>query len=454
MRKAVLKFFPVFLAVVLLWGCAAREPLMHPAPALVPGTGAAMNTPGYWISRHPDPDRLIMSAEKIAALNQHVVAELETVDDIGAFEDQISGDQVRRWLDGALAAVIARGYFTAKGQRARRSYFDECRDNLDLSSIPENVSLRFGFVTAHADQRILPLESGLYKKDINLSFDRLQNSALDVGTPLAVCHESRDGLWVYVRSPLSRGWVRADKVALCSKARLQQYLAQEDFAVVTAAKADIFGERELLTHGGRCRMGARFSLLRLDDGVAEVLMPVRNADGSCSFLPAFLRGCDVSRGFLPYTPRNIINQAFALLNTPYGWGGMFGEQDCSRFVQEVFATCGIRLPRNSGLQSAVGMKIGFDGKDSRDERIRVLAQEAVPGVTTLRTNGHIMLYLGMDGGLPYAIHDLWGYAASNGDESHFMVVNRTAVTGLLLGEGTKGGSLLEKVVSVRIVANE
>ncbi len=42
-----------------------------------------------------------------------------------------------------------------------------------------------------------------------------------------------------------------------------------------------------------------------------------------------------------------------MLNQPYGWGDMYGEQDCSRFLQMVFATVGIMLPRDSKDQAQV-----------------------------------------------------------------------------------------------------
>ena len=44
-------------------------------------------------------------------------------------------------------------------------------------------------------------------------FDLFQQSALPVGLPLAVVHQSRDGAWLFVESSVSWGWVRAEDVA-------------------------------------------------------------------------------------------------------------------------------------------------------------------------------------------------------------------------------------------------
>ena len=82
----------------------------------------------------------------------------------------------------------------------------------------------------------------------------------------------------------------------------------------------------------------------------------------------------VSRGYLPYTPRTVIFQAFKLLHSPYGWGDMYGEQDCSRFIQLVFSTVGIQFPRNSLQQAKVGRLIAdFARESGPDKRMQALS---------------------------------------------------------------------------------
>ena len=147
-----------------------------------------------------------------------------------------------------------------------------------------------------------------------------------------------------------------------------------------------------------------------------------------------------------------MEQAFKLLNEPYGWGGMHGEQDCSRFLQEVFATVGINFPRNSSQQAQIGRPLAqFDTKMSEAERLKVL-REAVGGITILPMPGHIMLFLGMVDERPYAIHATWGYREKIGREESSRVINRVAVSDLSLGEGTLKGSLLRRLKSVVLIA--
>ncbi len=437
----------LLILLLLISGCAAPQVVELPVMNLVPGTTVEMQRPGFWISRLDAPDELIMDQAAIAALNAGTLAGKSTVKDVPAYPGRIDAAEIRSSLVGTLSWVKKRGYYLADGNRAGDSYFKALAHAMNLNDISGEV--RFGFITAYTAQRVLPAEAGLYKQDLDLNFDRLQNSALDVGTPLAVLHAS-DG-WYYVRSPLSRGWVRAQDVALCSRERMIEYLGLES-CIVTAAKADIFNDEALRDFSGFGRMGARLSLLEADARGVAVLRPVRAQDGSCIFLPGWVAADQVSLGVLPYTQRNIINQAFKLLHSPYGWGGMHGEQDCSRFLQEVFATVGIVLPRNSGLQAQVGQKVArWDADIKYTERRLTLVEKGVPAATTLRSNGHIMLYLGAVQGVPFVIHDMWGYADMLEDDPVFRLVGRVAVTTLLIGEQSKAGSLLEKIIDVRLL---
>ena len=123
-----------------------------------------------------------------------------------------------------------------------------------------------------------------------------------------------------------------------------------------------------------------------------------------------------------------------MLNQPYGWGDMYGEQDCSRFLQMVFATVGVILPRDSKDQAQVSSSVvDFDGKS--DDAAKIAAIARAPAANTfLAMKGHIMLYLGMVDGKPYVIHD-----------TTVSAVNRVIISDLSLGQGTPKGSLLKRL---------
>lgn len=448
-----IRLLSVVLPATLLAGCKALAPVptarQIPAPPLVPGVHAAMNTPGYWIGRHPDPDRLVMTDAEISVFNRRTRnADLGVVE-VAGFDETVDGGKLKTDFIDCLGSIRGQGYYLADGRQPDDAWWRSIEANMNLAAIEPEVRVDFGLIVGYCDHRILPVVEGLYRANLDLNFDRLQDSTLDVGAPVAILHRSRDGQWLYVVGETMRGWVQAENVALCEREIVKTCVRAEKFAVVTAAKADLWADENLRSHLGRAQMGTRLAVTdHSDPDKLCVLVPSRDRDGVCVMKTAYIQRTEASLGYLPYTPRTIIQQAFKLLNAPYGWGGMFGEQDCSRFVQEVFATVGLILPRNSSEQGRVGREIYANPQVGlAAEKQAILSERATGGPTLLLMNGHIMLFLGSVDGRPYIIHDLWGYAI---DESTTAVVNRVAVTPADLGN-SPAGALLDRVNTIRVL---
>jgi hypothetical protein len=421
------------------------------APMLLPGTVSEMTTPGFWIGIHPDPDRIVIPKNEIPAFNKSIRYETRMVQDIGSYDATVRGVVIADMLRASNRYLSTRKYVLPDGSVADSRFFQGLEEQMDLSSIPSRVNVRFAFVTTYADQRLLPTGAELYSSIKSIDIDRLQNSSLDIGTPLAVFHSTRDGSWLYAITPLSEGWVKADHVGFCGREEIKRYLQAEPFVVTTGTKTDLFLDNSLRTPLAYARMGSRFPAQDAeDDGACRIQLPFRNDDGQCQFREAYVAAGDVSRDYLPYTPRTIIHQAFKLLYSPYGWGDKHGEQDCSRFIEEVFSTVGIQLPRNSLQQAKVGRLIArFNGAVPEQERLSVLSDNSYSGISILHMSGHIMLFLGCVGGDPYAIHDMQSYAEPTPEGECLRVVNRVVVSNLRLGEGTKSGPFLKRLVTVR-----
>jgi hypothetical protein len=421
------------------------------APMLLPGTAFEMTTPGFWIGIHPEPDRTVIPASGIPGFNRSIRFETGMVQDISSYAGTVRGADVSAMLRNDLRYLASRKYVRQDGCLADSQFFKGMEESMALSAITSRVNVRFAIVTSYTDQRLLPTGTELYSNIKSIDIDRLQNSSLDIGTPLAVFHSSRDGSWLYAITPLSEGWVKAEHVGFCSRGDLGLYLESDPFVVTTNIKTDLFLDDSLRVHLAYARMGSRFPARDTEDESAyEIQIPVRNEDGQCAFREAYVAGGDVSKGYLPYTPRTIILQAFKLLNSPYGWGDKHGEQDCSRFIEEVFSTVGIQLPRNSLQQAKVGRLIAsFNNSVTEEKRLSVLSDNSYGGISILHMNGHIMLFLGCVGGAPYAIHDMRGYAEPTPDGELLMMVNRVVVSSLRLGEGTRSGPFLKRLVTVR-----
>ena len=232
----------------------------------------------------------------------------------------------------------------------------------------------------------------------------------------------------------------------------KRFILKEKFGVIIRPKADIFLNPQMTNYYDYVRMGMKFPILSWDDNKVQIMMPKRSSDGMLEFVKAFIKREDVSLGFREYTPRHILEQAFELLNAPYGWGGKNGEQDCSRFLQEIFSTVGIFLPRDSKNQAKIGTLLAkFDEKISQKEKLKILEEKAIGGMTILPLKGHIMLFLGTVGNSPYAIHATSAYKEKIQGRDVTRVLNRVVVSDLSLSNGTNKKSLLERLTAIRMI---
>ncbi|MBI5590881.1 MAG: SH3 domain-containing protein [Deltaproteobacteria bacterium] len=445
----------LLLFLSFLSGCAqSLKP--YAAPTLLPGTDRRMLTAGYWISRHPSPDALVLTTEQIAELNRHIEKDLKTVIDITRIPLPYPGSDLAVAMRKDIDRLRARPRYLSSGSRAPGSFYEDLAEYMDLAALSPSVHSDYGqegygVVVRFSDQRILPTLEPLYGKPSESDFDSLQNNTLELGTPLLLLHRTRDLNWTYVRSSSSSGWVESRNIARCSQEDLEAFIHPERFVVILRSKADIYRNPALTYSEEYVQMGVRLPLIAAEENAYQVLIPICDSEGYLVRQQGYVQKIQAREGYLPYTARNMLQQAFEMLNAPYGWGGMYGEQDCSRFIQQVFATVGVNFPRNSADQAMVGKQVAeFDPNASEEIKIRSL-DRAVGGITTLNMKGHIMLYLGKAGLMPYAIHETWAYRVPDGDQDLTYKINRVAVTDLDLGIGSRNGSLLKRLKSARSV---
>lgn len=448
------KFLYILIACLLLLLVTCRHKHYDlAAPVNTPNTTQEMKTAGFWITKIKEPDKVILDEEGIKAFNLKVEKELKLTTDPLTWPAQYNGKELKATLTKDLQDLSKRKLYTANGKAAGEDFYQPIQKNFNLEGINEKGDARYAFLVYSDDQRVLPTDLALTQEPRDLEFDEVQNSSLDIGTPLLVLHESADGNWVYAQTFSSNGWFKKENVAFCDLSEFKAMLPKDNFLVVTSGKADIFLDQGLKEHYGYVRMGAKFNFEETaDPKVFVIIIPAKAQGGRLIAQKGYIKRQDVNIGYLPYTQRNIIEQAFKLLNSPYGWGGKNGEQDCSSYIQEIFMTVGLNLPRSSSAQGTVGMAFkGFKQGLGTVEKQKLIAQEAVAGVTILQMNGHVALFLGMHTNNAYIIHETHGYGQriTNGDIT--WVVNRVIVSDLDLGKGSKKGTLLSRIVNIRLI---
>ena len=379
-----------------------------------------LQLPEFWIDKLDDPDRLILNGKQIERFNVQIARIKKLTYPSGDFNTSYSGNWVGDKLAREFAFLAARSFYRENGDPIDENLMTRLWKNCDFDTIPEHITARYAIVVHYANHRLSPSNLTLLKKPQQKYFDRNQNAALDIGTPLAILHPSADKKWYFSLSPGSYGWIAAEDIAFTTKKGLLAFSRSRNFIVTTQPKNALFTKGH---YRDFVRMGVRLPFLGKLGKMMRIEIPERRKNGELKLTAATIKASDAHLGYLPYTPRTIISQAFKFLNAPYGWGGMFGEQDCSKFIQQLYAVTGILLPRNSGDQTkACRTLLSFDG--GTKERAKALLGRGEPGSTLLHLPGHIMLYLGEERGTPYIIHTVWGAV-----EGHNPLA-RTAVTSL------------------------
>lgn len=423
------------------------EPVNFAAPARLEGVMPEMNTAGFWISRHPHPDSLIMTSKQISKLNEHINKQ-GTSTRIWEHSSRYSGINVKKDLKTIYRTVKALARYDSTGAETSSALLDSLYHNMDIDHVALGIKVRFGFPIKLAAQRLLPSALNLNKEILDIEFDELQNSGYDIGTPTVFYHDSADGKWVFGACATSTGWYRKSDVCFLSQKDWLSYQKAAEKAVCISARADLWSDSLATQYLTFCRMGTAFPLLGESGAYYRVQVPVKDSLGI-----GYIAKEDASKGYLSYTARNVYKQAFKTLNMGYGWGDTEGEFDCSSLLKHIFASFGITLPRN-GLQEQKAGKLlhGFGPVDSEAKRDSIIVQKGIPAITMLRLNGHIMLYLGSYNGHAYALHDTWGFRKpGSGNKDEVYVINKVVVSNLYLGQHSSKGSLLKRLTGISAV---
>lgn len=387
---------------------------------MMPGTTESMQTAGYWIARAQNPDEIIMSHQDIAEMNMQTIMD-RRLRIISSYLEYIPSFTVYTSISDIYGYIESQEYYHSDGKPVTKEDKQTIKDNINLKGM-NLTALRhvsFAIITERVSLRAVPTDEMYLKKGDSGYFDRLQMSNLEVGTPVAVMWRTYDRQWLFVESYNVKGWVPADSLAYCTLEELKKWELPENFAVVTKHSASIYANNTLTEYRSRASMGDTFPIAPyapVKKGVTAIYYPTQNKLGQLSTATAYIDNKDVNNGYLPYTPRNLLSIAFDALNAPYGWGGMFGEQDCSGFVLNVFKVFGIMLPRNSAEQGLSGDSIYAKKVEPQLPPRQTITFFGIPGATVVQFPGHIMLYVGSIEGEPYAIHSTWSYKQLNKKE--------------------------------------
>ncbi len=359
-------------------------------------------TAGYWQTNNKNGNDVIMDKSQVADFNRKICSVSPTVVDLASYPKTVSGASIKAKISNY---EVLNDDLYLHGNRVSDNYKNIIRTQTNVDAIPSEIKVQYAVTVRRCNLRNLPTGEGLFYFPSDQDFDALQETTLDPAEPVAVLHSSANGYFYYVQTVNYIGWVSKYDIAFTDKNTWMQYVSPKHFLVVTGKNITVKTSGEMVEY----QQGSRLPLEGEQSDTYLAAAPVRGKNGKLSKVRVLVKKNPASMnvGYLPYTSNNLIAAAFKFYDTPYGWGGLKSGVDCSSLIYNVYRTVGIYLPRNADEQeTSAGIHYSFSGLGSerRDEIIKNLK----PGAC-LFMDGHVAMYLGQSGDMPYIIHSLGSY---------------------------------------------
>ncbi|MFC1692414.1 SH3 domain-containing protein [Candidatus Latescibacterota bacterium] len=454
-----LLFLAVFVSMVL-YGCAIFKPPVYTGPFLVPAEGPVPGVPAdveyadYWIRTSLNPDNVILTPDEIEEFNNKNPQDGTYIMNIPDMPDEIDGSTIREYIAENARYLIDVSFFVTADIPLERVERHRIAALMDTANVPDVIPVRFGVMLRRTMGKTWPTTIPFMIEPGDNEFDQGVISSIDMGEPVALLHTSWDNQWSYVRTYGFAGWIPSDTAAFGDRQTVKELTDRTTPLVAVGHRVSVYGSPESGAATGSIQMGSYLPLRTAGTVYCEVLIPGRGENNELVAKKGYVRrSSNISLGFLPYTLRNVYRQCFALYGRRYGWGGMFGERDCSRFCMDVFRCFGFRLPRNSSKQAQASHCVLPLEDYDRESRLEIL-KSTPGGITLLGMPGHIMIYLGNILGKPYAISAFWAWRTPSGsveDIAHRAA--RVAVTDLMLGEWSQKGAFIDRLNYLAIMGN-
>lgn len=472
MKKITRRGFALLLALSLLaaFGGCKKEEEQQPDESSSPSrtevldgpsagirTDGGPNTAGYWVAKLSSPGQLWMDEAAIEDYNESLTANASTrCIDLASYPESLGREELAALLEESGRPGEER---YIGDQKATDAYYASLEKNMAVSSLPERSDIRYGFLTAETVLRAFPTDDPSYEFADDVEFDLFAETGLKVFEPVAVLHTSADGGWYFVQSYNYRGWLPVQSVALAAdRSEWSSYLKLAQKLVVTGNRIFLnVNPYEEQISRLELTMGTVLPLLTGSQKPASVdrvssesgyvvQLPIRTGDGGLQVRTALIPwNADVSEGYLPYTQENLLSQAFKLLGDRHGWSGTLSSRDATALTMDVFQCFGIYLPRNSSQQALVaGDTADLEGLSEEEKREEILR---APAGSLLMMDGYVGIYLGEEGGEPYALHSLFVAYDSSGQEK---IINAAVVTDLNLYTDS-GESYLSQMKQVKTI---
>ncbi len=316
-----------------------------------------------------------------------------------------------------------------------KKFFDEMLSNSNFNSYStinkKAVTLKETNIRAFPTIKPLLMDPTLAGE--GFPFDYLQNSTIHANKPIFLSHYSEDKEWAYVFSSFTSGWIKSDEFVILNREDTKTWQNAQQVKIIEE-DISIFDNKNNFLF--KSKIGMMFPLISEDDKSYTILTISTYKNSKPLYIESKIPKNIAYKGILELNSDNINSVVNEVTNSNYGWGGMYGQRDCSSMLRDMFAPFGIWLPRNSYQQSKVGNVISLEGLSDTD-KIALIKEKAVAFQTLLYKKGHIVLYVGTHNDEIVVLHNTWGIKTKKGTVEGRVVIGKPVFSSLRLGKNQK-----------------
>ena len=307
-------------------------------------------------------------------------------------------------------------------------------------------------VIENTNLRVFPTHKPIYAHFKNAGegfpFDYNQNSSIKLNTPLLISHYSKDNAWAYVSSPTVSGWVDVKDIALVDEDFIKIFTKQNKYYVAIKDKIALYKNTQYQT---QVNIATLFPLIGTKLAIAKKMYDNK------AYISTIDKNENIVPFPLPYDKKNVARMIDRMIDIPYGWGGLFGNRDCSALTQDFYTLFSILLHRNSSAQKTNGIYTDIS-KLSHKEKIETIKEKAIPFMSLFYFKGHIGIYLGTYKNEPVFFHATWGVKIKDEDEDFGrIIIGKSIISSLKLGKEFEQvdskSLLLEKIQGFTNISN-
>ena len=344
-------------------------------------------------------NEVLKSKEEIEELNKEIFEKSESMFDLSI--TSISKDEILKLINNYKLPTLPK----YNGSTPITSNDTKViLENRNLDKVETISNIKHGIIVERANLRSFPSSLHFYESKDLANFDMLQETELLVGSEVLIIHESLDSKWYFVITETYAGWVLKDNIALLNDNMRNFFFDNNNFIVVTSSSVTI--NNKVLD------MSVKLPFLKTNEDGYVIALPSKKDDGYVEYSETTIKRSDAHIGYLDYTKRNVIIEAFKYEGVPYSWSGLDKNVDCSSYVSNIYRTFGIKFPRNTSSQNKSIGKITSLSNKSNQEKLKLL-ENTNPSL--LYQSGHVLLYIGSLNNKHYVIH-------ASGDKKNLKVM--------------------------------